>query len=182
MRIFRFRRHESSDARHERAAYRCAMVTHKAALGSPPCSEQDPVEGAERHQPLPPPARARRLERGRASSFASHSIWRRLRGIFLVAGGKGAPSKEKPMDALLTNGSGQLPPGSEPEKRSPTAAGKTARAATVFAAIYLALALGSPLIVRYAPSADDQAMAAFATRIEQPRCTTAPGRSGASCR
>ena len=78
------------------------------------------------------------------------------------------------MDALLTNGSGQLPPGSEPEKRSPTAAGRTARAATVFAAIYLALALGSPLIVRYAPSDDGSAMAAFATRIEQPRCATAP--------
>jgi hypothetical protein len=52
--------------------------------------------------------------------------------------------------------------------------------ATVFAAIYLALALGSPLIVRYAPSDDGRAMAAFATRIEQPRCATAP-EFGQSC-
>ena len=84
------------------------------------------------------------------------------------------------MDALLTNGSGPLSPGSESEKRSPTAAGKTARAATVFAAIYLALVLGSPFIVRYAPSADDHAMAALATRIEQPRCASAP-EFGYSC-
>ena len=84
------------------------------------------------------------------------------------------------MDALLTNGSGPLSPGSESEKRSPTAAGKTARAATVFAAIYLALVLSSPLIVRYAPSDDGRAMAAFATRVEQPRCATAP-EFGQSC-
>jgi hypothetical protein len=50
----------------------------------------------------------------------------------------------------------------------------------VFAAIYLALVLVSPLIVRYAPSADDHAMAAFATRVEQPRCATSP-EFGYSC-
>jgi hypothetical protein len=49
----------------------------------------------------------------------------------------------------------------------------------VFAAIYLALVLGSPLFVRYAPSADDHAMAALVTRIEQPRCATA--EFGYSC-
>ena len=84
------------------------------------------------------------------------------------------------MEALVTNVSGRLSPGSESEKRSGTATGRTARAATVFAAIYLALVLGSPLIVRYAPSADDHAMAALATRIEQPRCTAAP-ELGYSC-
>ena len=36
MRIFRFREDESSDARQESAAYRCAMVTHKAAIGPQP--------------------------------------------------------------------------------------------------------------------------------------------------
>lgn len=84
------------------------------------------------------------------------------------------------MDALLTNESGQLSPGSLPEKRSGSAAGKAARAATVFAAIYLALVVGSPLIVRYAPSADDHAMAALATRIEQPLCASAP-EIGTAC-
>ena len=78
------------------------------------------------------------------------------------------------MEALVTNESGRLSPGSESEKRSPTATGTTARVATVFAALYLALALGSPLIVRYAPSADDHAMAALVTKIEQPRCGSAP--------
>ena len=32
----------------------------------------------------------------------------------------------------------------------------------------------SALIVRYGPSTDDHAMAALATRMEKPRCATAP--------
>jgi hypothetical protein len=51
---------------------------------------------------------------------------------------------------------------------------RAARAAGVFAAIWLALAVGSPLIVRYAPSADDHAMAALVTRMETPRCVATP--------
>jgi len=51
---------------------------------------------------------------------------------------------------------------------------RIARSATVVAAIYLALVVGSPLIVRYGPSPDDHAMAALATRMETPRCAIAP--------
>jgi hypothetical protein len=69
------------------------------------------------------------------------------------------------MEAQLTQEFGHLPP-------APTA--RLARGATIFAAIYLALVVGSPLIVRYGPSTDDHAMAALATRMEQPRCATAP--------
>ena len=88
------------------------------------------------------------------------------------------------MEALLTQGFGQMPAAPEPVKISKTPEARTARSATIFAAIYLALVLGSPLIVRYGPSTDDHAMAALATRMEKPRCATAaefgkacPGRS-----
>jgi len=74
------------------------------------------------------------------------------------------------MEASLTN----LSPGTE--KRTTPGAGSS-RAASVFAAIYLALVVGAPLIVRYGPSTDDHAMAALVTRIEQPRCASAPGGS-----
>jgi len=57
---------------------------------------------------------------------------------------------------------------------SPTTPARLARSATVVAAIYLALVVGSPLIVRYGPSPDDHAMAALATRMETPRCATTP--------
>ena len=57
---------------------------------------------------------------------------------------------------------------------SPTTPARLARSATVVAAIYLALVVGSPLIVRYGPSPDDHAMAALATRMEAPRCAIAP--------
>ena len=56
----------------------------------------------------------------------------------------------------------------------PSPPARFARSATVVAAIYLALVVGSPLIVRYGPSPDDHAMAALATRIETPRCAIAP--------
>jgi hypothetical protein len=69
------------------------------------------------------------------------------------------------MEAQFTQEFGHLPP---------APATRIARSATIVAAIYLALVVGSPLIVRYAPSADDHAMAALATRMEQPRCVTAP--------
>jgi len=84
------------------------------------------------------------------------------------------------MEALLIQGSGHLSPGSEPMKLRATPEAKTRRGATIFAAIYLALVLGSPLIVRYGPSADDHSMAALATRMEQPRCASAP-EFGRSC-
>ena len=78
------------------------------------------------------------------------------------------------MEALLTQGFGHMPTASAPEKVSATPEARTARSATIFAAIYLALVLGSPLIVRYGPSTDDHAMAALATWMEQPRCASAP--------
>ena len=62
----------------------------------------------------------------------------------------------------------------------PSPPARIARSATVVAAIYLALVVGSPLIVRYGPSPDDHAMAALATRMEAPRCATASA-SGFPC-
>ena len=56
----------------------------------------------------------------------------------------------------------------------PSPPARIARSATVVAAIWLALVVGSPLIVRYGPSPDDHAMAALATRMEAPRCAIAP--------
>jgi hypothetical protein len=149
------------------------MVTNKAAIGL----QHPQASGAERRSPLPPPARARRPEKGPASVVPSNSTWRRLRGFFFRATeGEQASRKEKAMEALLMNQPGQM----EPEKLRATPERKVARGAAVFAAIWLALAVGSPLIVRYGPSPDDHSMAALATRLEKPRCATAP-EFGYSC-
>ncbi len=81
------------------------------------------------------------------------------------------------MQALLVDGYGrsQSPsPGMQREKQSAPEP-RSSRAATIFAAIYLALVVGAPLIVRYGPSTDDHAMAALATRLEQPQCASASG-------
>ncbi len=78
------------------------------------------------------------------------------------------------MEAMLTNGFGTLPHQAPRETLSSTPEARTARGATVFAALWLAIAVGSPLIVRYAPSADDHAMTALVNRMEQPRCASAP--------
>jgi hypothetical protein len=78
------------------------------------------------------------------------------------------------MEATLDHGYGHSGAEPAPEKLSRTPEARTARGATVFAAIWLAIAVGSPFIVRYAPSADDHAMAALAMRMEQPRCASAP--------
>ena len=67
-----------------------------------------------------------------------------------------------------------MPSAPEPVTIGKTPEAKTARVAAVFAAIWLALAVGSPLIVRYGPSTDDRAMAALATRTEQHHCASAP--------
>jgi len=83
------------------------------------------------------------------------------------------------MQALLVDGYGrsQSPsPGMQREKQSAPEP-RHARAATIFAAIYLALVVGAPFVVRYGPSTDDHAMAALATRIEQPRCASASGHT-----
>ncbi len=80
------------------------------------------------------------------------------------------------MEALLMNEPGQL----EAPKLRSTPERKAARGAAVFAAIWLALAVGSPLIVRYGPSPDDHSMAALATRLEKPRCATTP-ETGYAC-
>jgi hypothetical protein len=72
-------------------------------------------------------------------------------------------SKEHTMEAQTTDDFGH-----------PSPPARFARSATVVAAIYLALVVGSPLIVRYGPSPDDHAMAALATRMETPSCVAAP--------
>jgi hypothetical protein len=78
------------------------------------------------------------------------------------------------MEAQLTQEFGHLTRAPESPNSLAAPAARIARSATVVGAIYLALVVGSPLIVRYGPSADDHAMAAFATRMEQPRCATSP--------
>lgn len=78
------------------------------------------------------------------------------------------------MEAMLTNGFGEMPHQAQHETLARTPEARTARGATVFAAIWLAIAVASPLIVRYAPSADDRAMTALVNRMEQPRCASAP--------
>jgi hypothetical protein len=151
------------------------MVTHKTPNGF----RINPSQGAESHEPLPPPAKERRLELGRAVADPCNSAGRRLRGFFFDAAGEVSyesqqygdhdASKEKAMEALMRQGYGSTTPPPTPEKISATPEARTARGATIFAAIWLALAVGSPLIVRYAPSADDHALAAWVHRIEQPR-------------
>lgn len=79
------------------------------------------------------------------------------------------------MEAQLTQNFGHPPAAPESRNSLMAPAARIARSAAFFAAIYLALVVGSPLIVRYGPSADDHAMVALATRMEQPRCATAPG-------
>ena len=78
------------------------------------------------------------------------------------------------MEALLIHE--YAPPSSSPEaattKKAPEA--RTARTAAIFAAIYLALVLCAPFIVRYGPSTDDHAMAALATQLVKPRCVSNP--------
>jgi len=84
------------------------------------------------------------------------------------------------MEALLMQGFESRPTPPQPVKINKTPEIRTARAATVVAAIWLALAVGSPLIVRYGPSADDHAMTALVTRMEQPRCSSTP-QFGQAC-
>lgn len=78
------------------------------------------------------------------------------------------------MEATLDHGYGNRNAEPAPEKMSSTPEARSSRAATLFTAIWLAIAVASPFIVRYAPSADDHAMAALATRMQQPRCASAP--------
>jgi hypothetical protein len=78
------------------------------------------------------------------------------------------------MEAILAQGFGPTPPAHQSAMTGRTPEARTARCAAIFAAIYLALVVGSPLIVRYGPSTDDHAMAALATRTETPRCASAP--------
>lgn len=151
------------------------MVTNKAAIGY----QRPQVPGGTGLAPLPPPARAPQLEMGRAFAVPSLLLGR-LRGIFFGAATGFAEqyrNKDKTMEALLMHGFGQSPPSTEPESTRSAPETRIARSATIFAAIYLALVLGSPLIVRYGPSPDDHAMAALVTRMEQPRCASAPESS-----
>jgi hypothetical protein len=109
-----------------------------------------------------------------ASAVPNHS-YRRLRGIFSgasQAGDQGA-GKEKVMEATLTD-LALTPPAPELRKAAATPETRATRAAAVFAALWLALAVGSPFIVRYGPSPDDHAMTALATRTQAPRCAAGP--------
>ena len=85
------------------------------------------------------------------------------------------------MEALLIHE--YASPSSSPEpataKKAPEA--RTARTAAIFAAIYLALVLCAPFIVRYGPSTDDRGMAALATQLVAPRCVSNPD-SGVICK
>jgi hypothetical protein len=145
------------------------MVTNNAAIGR----HHPRFPDADSRAPLPPPARTPRLEMDRASAVPNHS-YRRLRGIFSGATQAGDPEarKEKVMEATLTD-LASTPPASELRKAAATPETRPTRAAAVFAALWLALAVGSPFIVRYGPSPDDHAMTALATRMEAPRCATA---------
>jgi hypothetical protein len=84
------------------------------------------------------------------------------------------------MEALLTHGFASSSPSPEPDRISKTPEARTSRTAAIFAAIYLALVLCAPLIVRYGPSTDDHAMAALATQLVKPRCVSNPD-SGVVC-
>jgi hypothetical protein len=95
-------------------------------------------------------------------------------GSFFGSGSMRDTSKERAMEATFTHGYEHRVGEPAPERLNRTPEARTARGAAVFAAIWLSVAVGSPLIVRYAPSADDHAMEALATRIEQPRCAKAP--------
>ncbi len=84
------------------------------------------------------------------------------------------------MEALLTHEFASPSSSPEPATTRKTPEARTARTAAIFAAIYLALVLCAPLIVRYGPSTDDHAMAALATQLVKPRCVSNPD-SGVVC-
>jgi len=85
----------------------------------------------------------------------------------------GAMNEEQEMEALMTQSTG-LSPWSPQERRPASAERRSSRVAAVVVAIYLALVVTTPLIVRYGPAPEDHAAAAFAERIDQPRCSRAP--------
>ena len=78
------------------------------------------------------------------------------------------------MEALLTHEFASPSPSPDPDRISKTPEARTSRTAAIFAAIYLALVLCAPLIVRYGPSTDDRGMAALATQLVTPRCVSNP--------
>ena len=78
------------------------------------------------------------------------------------------------MEALLTHEFASPSPSPEPDRISKMPEARTSRTAAIFAAIYLALVLCAPLIVRYGPSTDDRGMAALATQLVTPRCVSNP--------
>jgi hypothetical protein len=153
------------------------METKNPAFGNTDPQAPD----AERFAPLPPPARMLRLESGRAFVVPSQSLGR-LRGIFseAIAPGEPTPDKEKVMEALLIHEYASPSASPKPVTTGKTPEARTARTAAIFAAIYLALVLCAPFIVRYGPSTDDRAMAALATQLVKPRCVSNPD-SGVVC-
>ncbi len=84
------------------------------------------------------------------------------------------------MEALLIHEYASPSASPEPATTGKTPEARTARTAAIFAAIYLALVLCAPFIVRYGPSTDDHAMAALATQLVKPRCVSNPD-SGVVC-
>ena len=81
-------------------------------------------------------------------------------------------NEEQDMQALLTASTGMNSWGAL-ERRPANAERRSSRVAAVVVAIYLALVVATPLIVRYGPAPEDHAAAAFAERIDQPRCSRA---------
>lgn len=76
------------------------------------------------------------------------------------------------MEATVSQSTG-LQSWSALERRPANAESRSSRVAAVVVAIYLALVVATPLIVRYGPAPEDHAAAAVAERIDQPRCSRA---------
>jgi hypothetical protein len=109
-----------------------------------------------------------------ASCSSTHSGSGVLRGIFSEQDhqASAAMNEEQDMQALTTPLTGMNSWGAL-ERRPANAERRSSRVAAVVVAIYLALVIATPLIVRYGPAPEDHAAAAFAERIDQPRCSRA---------
>jgi hypothetical protein len=81
-------------------------------------------------------------------------------------------NEEQNMQALLNSSLDGNSWGGQ-ERRPASAERRSSRVAAVVVAIYLTLVAATPLIVRYGPAPEDHAAAAFAERIDLPRCSRA---------
>ena len=83
------------------------------------------------------------------------------------------------MNATLTFRSDSSPTERRADTRMSVEA-RTCRVAAVVASIYLAIAVCTPLIVRFSPLPDDRSVVAVAERIDHPRCAI-PSESADPC-